>query len=289
VLVAGLTLAFVASAISGISRCIQWLSKINMWLAAALALVIFVGGPTIFVLSMIPRAVGTYFSELAVLATKTGLVDGSATAEWLTAWTMFYWAWWISWTPFVGLFIARISRGRTIRQFVAGVILVPATVSLLWFAIFGGAGIQAQRNGADLTSRSSEGQLFGLLETFPFAGVLTVVTLILIATFFVSGADAASVVMGTLSQRGSVRPARNLVAFWGLMVGGIAAVMLVSGGRDGEALVSIQTITIIMAAPFGLLIVALCVALIRDLRNDSLFSNASACGSCGVPTVVNPR
>jgi choline/carnitine/betaine transport len=276
-----LTAAFVASAVSGIARCIQWLATFNMLLAAALAAIVFIAGPTIFILNVIPRAVGSYFSELAVLATETGLAEGDPLTVWLSGWTIFYWAWWISWTPFVGMFLARISRGRTIRQFVAGVILVPSVVSLLWFSIFGGAGIDAQRQGTGLAGESSEGQLFRLIDTLPLAGVLSVVALVLIALFFVSGADAASVVMGTLSQRGRTRPSRKLVAAWGLMVGCIAAIMLATGDSDGGALVSIQTITIIMAGPFGLLIVALCFSLVRDLRSDPFLSGSRSARTKG--------
>ena len=142
-----------------------------MVLAGILALVVFVGGPTILILNLLPTAIGDYFGNLAQMAARTAATGGDATAEWLSGWTVFYWAWWISWTPFVGMFIARISRGRTIRQFVAGVILIPSAVSLLWFAIFGGAAINLQRSGTDLASQTIEGQLFGLLDTMPLGAV----------------------------------------------------------------------------------------------------------------------
>ncbi|HEX2072798.1 MAG TPA: BCCT family transporter, partial [Geodermatophilus sp.] len=128
-IIAVLTAAFVASAVSGIARGIQWLSNTNMVLALLLALFVFVVGPTIFILNLIPDAVGSYFSDLGEMAARTEATGGDAMAAWLRGWTVFYWAWWISWTPFVGLFIARISRGRTIRQFVTGVLLVPSLVS----------------------------------------------------------------------------------------------------------------------------------------------------------------
>jgi len=187
---------------------------------------------------------------------------------WLSGWTIFYWAWWISWTPFVGMFIARISRGRTIRGFVAGVILIPGGVSLVWFGIFGGAAITAERNGADLAALPVEGQLFGLLDTLPLGSILGVIAMTLVAIFFVSGADAASIVMGTLSQRGTIHPDRKVVVFWGAMMGGIAALMLMVGGSD--ALSGIQNITIIMAAPFLLVMIVMCIALMKDLRSDPL-------------------
>jgi choline-glycine betaine transporter len=204
------------------------------------------------------------------MAARTAATGGDATAEWLAGWTVFYWAWWISWTPFVGMFIARISRGRTIRQFVAGVVLIPSVVSLLWFAIFGGAAINLQRSGTDLASRPTEGQLFGLLDAMPLGAVLGVIAMLLVAIFFVSGADAASIVMGTLSQRGTIHPTRNVVVFWGAVMGAIGAIMLLVGGGKGDALSGIQNITIIMAAPFTVVMVLMCVSLARDLRSDPL-------------------
>jgi choline/carnitine/betaine transport len=267
--IAVLTIAFVCSAVTGVAKGIQWLSNINMVLAAILAVVVFVAGPTVLILNLIPTAIGDYFGKLAEMAARTAATGGDATAQWLAGWTVFYWAWWISWTPFVGMFIARISRGRTIKQFVTGVILIPSAVSLIWFAIFGGAAINLQRSGVDLASQPVEGQLFGLLHTLPAGGVLSVIAMVLIAIFFVSGADAASVVMGTLSQRGSIDPSRWVVVFWGVVMGAIAIIMLLVG-REGEALTGIQDITIIMAAPFAVVMVVLCTALAKDLRNDPL-------------------
>ena len=274
-IIAVLTMAFVASAVSGVARGIQWLSNINMVLAAVLALVVFIGGPTVIILNLIPAMIGDYLTELTQMASRTAATGGDATATWLSGWTIFYWAWWISWTPFVGMFIARISRGRSIREFVAGVILIPSSVTLMWFAIFGGAAINAQSTGTDLASQPIEGQLFGLLDTLPLGGVLGVIAMTLIAIFFVSGADAASIVMGTLSQRGTIHPSKRIVVFWGVMMGSIAALMLVVGGSD--ALSGIQNITIIMAAPFVLVMIAMCVALYKDLRQDPLVRRGQRC------------
>ena len=144
-IVAVLTFCFVASAVSGISRGIQWLSNINMVLAVVLALIVFIAGPTLFILNLIPSAVGDYARDLAEMSSRTEAVGDEALRSWMTSWTIFYWAWWISWTPFVGMFIARISRGRTIRQFVTGVLLVPSVVSVIWFGIFGGAAFHVQQ------------------------------------------------------------------------------------------------------------------------------------------------
>jgi choline-glycine betaine transporter len=167
------------------------------------------------------------------------------------------------------MFIARISRGRTIRQFVTGVLLVPSLVSLVWFCVFGGAAMKAQQEGADLAGEGTvEGQLFGLLGEYPLATVSTVVVMLLVAVFFVSGADAASIVMGSLSERGTIEPHKKTVIFWGVATGAVAAVMLLVGGSD--ALTGLQTITIVAALPFVLVMIGLAVALVKDLRQDPM-------------------
>ncbi|MHC9291371.1 BCCT family transporter [Mycobacterium sp. LTG2003] len=264
-----LTIAFVLSAVSGIAKGIQWLSNINMVLALVLASFLFVVGPTVFMLNLIPTSIGSYVQELAMMSARTG-AEGAEVKTWLQAWTVFYWAWWISWTPFVGMFIARISRGRTIRQFVAGVLFVPSVVSLVWFCVFGGAAIRAQQEGANLVGDDIgiEQQLFGVLDQYPVATVASVLVMVLVAIFFVSGADAASIVMGSLSERGTIKPTRPTVIFWGVATGAVAAVMLLVGGED--ALNGLQKITIIAALPFVVVMVGLAVALVRDLRTDPL-------------------
>lgn len=263
-----LTIAFVLSAVSGVAKGIQWLSNINMVLAIALALFVFVFGPTVFILNLVPTSIGSYIGDLPMMAARTG-AEGGKTGDWLQSWTVFYWAWWLSWTPFVGMFIARISRGRTIRQFVTGVLLVPSLVSLVWFCIFGGAAIDLQKSGTDIAGAGGiESQLFTTLEAYPIATVSSVVVMVLVAIFFVSGADAASIVMGTLSERGTQEPSRKTVIFWGVATGAVAAVMLLVGGSD--ALTGLQSITIVAALPFVLVMIGLAVSLVKDLRNDPL-------------------
>jgi choline/carnitine/betaine transport len=266
VIITILTVAFVLSAVSGVARGIQWLSNINMVLAVLLAAFVFIVGPTVFILNLLPTSLGSYFQDLAMMSARTG-AEGADVDTWLQSWTIFYWAWWISWTPFVGMFIARISRGRTIRQFVTGVLLVPSVVSLVWFAVFGGAAINVQQGGVDLAGEGSiEQQLFSLLDQYPIAIIASVLVMVLVAIFFVSGADAASIVMGSLSERGTIKPSRSTVIFWGIAMGAVAAVMLLVGGED--ALTGLQTITIIAALPFLLVMVAMAVALLKDLRQD---------------------
>ncbi|WP_141578977.1 BCCT family transporter [Actinomadura sp. WMMA1423] len=264
-----LTVCFVVSAVSGVARGIQWLSNINMVLAVLLALFVFVVGPTVFILELLPTTLGVYLQDFGEMASRSGATGGEPMKTFLSNWTIFYWAWWISWAPFVGMFLARISRGRTIRQFVGGVILVPSAVSVIWFAIFGGTAVDQQRKGLNPFGNGTEEQItFNVLGHLPWVAVTGVVVMVLVAIFFVSGADAASIVMGTLSQRGSTSPSRWVVIFWGAMTGGVAAIMLVVGGD--EALSGIQNITFIGALPFAIVLILLCVALAKDVRSDPM-------------------
>ncbi|WP_364518297.1 BCCT family transporter [Nocardioides sp. LML1-1-1.1] len=268
VIIAVLTVAFVLSAVSGVAKGIQWLSNTNMVLAVVLAFFLFVVGPTVFILNLVPTSVGSYVQDLAMMAARTG-AEGADTESWLSGWTVFYWAWWLSWTPFVGMFIARISRGRTIRQFVTGVLLVPSVVSVLWFCILGGTAIDLQEKGTDIAGADGlEAQLFGTLEAFPWATATSILVMALVAIFFVSGADAASIVMGSLSERGTTEPRRPVVIFWGIATGAVAAVMLLAGGTD--ALEGLQTITIVAALPFVVIMIGLAASLMKDLREDPL-------------------
>ncbi|AKU19141.1 choline transporter [Luteipulveratus mongoliensis] len=285
VIITVLTVAFILSAVSGVSRGIQWLSNINMVLALVLALFVFVVGPTVFILDLLPTSIGTYIGDLPGMAARTQASGDKDLDDWLSSWTVFYWAWWISWTPFVGMFIARISRGRTIRQFVTGVLLVPSVVSLVWFAIFGGSAIDVQRDSKDLVQNvkgvatvDSNTALFDMLDHYPIASVTTVLVMVLVGIFFVSGADAASIVMGSLSERGSLEPSRPTVIFWGVLTGGVAAVMLLAGfaeGDAGSALTSLQNITIVAALPFVVVMGAMCVALVKDLQSDPMMRRAA--------------
>jgi len=270
-----LTVAFVASAVSGIGKGIQWLSNTNMVLALVLALFTFMVGPTLLMLNLLPTSIGVYIKMLPEMMARTSASGGEQMDNWLAGWTVFYWAWWISWTPFVGMFIARISRGRTIRQFVTGVLLVPSLVSLIWFTIFGGAGIDALQEGTFTLVNgavNSNHALYELLESYPWSSLTSVLIMILVGIFFVSGADAASLVMGTLSEHGTTEPSRATVIFWGALTGTVAAIMLAIGdpANPGEALTGLQNLTIVVALPFVIVMVLLCLALYRDLRRDPM-------------------
>ncbi|MEH0974402.1 BCCT family transporter [Micromonospora sp. CPCC 205546] len=262
-IIAVLTVAFVISAVTGVKRGIQFLSNTNMVLAVALMFFLLVVGPTVFVLNTLTASTGGYLYDLIPMSFRTGAFGGE---QWMAGWTIFYWAWWISWTPFVGAFIARISKGRTIRQFILGVVAIPSLVSVVWFSVFGGTAIDLQLGGTDLSAavaESPEAALFAVLREFPFFTVTAILVMVLVALFFVSGADAASVVMGTLSSRGNLEPKAWLVSMWGVLTGLVAAVLLLAGGLS-----ALQSLTILAALPFLFVMVGMVVGLLRELRRE---------------------
>lgn len=265
VVIVVLTACFVLSAVTGIEKGVQLLSNANAIAALALVFFLFVVGPTVFILSTFTESLGGYLTHLPTMAFRTGAFGGT---EFLNAWTIFYWAWWISWTPFVGMFIARISKGRTIRQFVIYVILVPSLVSFVWFSILAGSAFDLQLSGARdlgavLAEQGTESALFDTLREYPLSSITVVLAVFLVAIFFITGADSASIVMGMLSQHGKEEPMRWLVIFWGVAQGAVAGVLLFSGG-----LAALQTLVIIVAGPFMLVIVAMCVSLMMSLRAE---------------------
>ena len=265
-IIAALSVCFVISAVSGVSRGIRYLSNINLTLAFVLALFVFFVGPTVFLLTLIPSTFSTYISEYLFM-TGQSAAWGPDSAEFSNTWTVYYWAWWLSWSPFVGMFIAKISRGRSIRQFVTVVLVVPASVCILWFIVFGGAAMYFSKNGADLSvADGAESMLFALFDQLPLTGVTSVLGMIVIGIFFVTSADSASVVMGTMTQRGRPSPSKWIVIFWGACLAGIAIVMLLVGGDD--ALAGMQNLVIVSALPFAVIVAMMMVALYRDLRND---------------------
>lgn len=262
--IALMTALFTLSAVSGVHRGIQWLSNTNMVLAVILFGFLLIVGPTIFLVNFFTDSLGYYFGRFMRMSFRANpFADGA----WLQSWTLFYWAWWVSWAPFVGIFIARISRGRTIREFVFGVLLVPSLVSFLWFAIFGGAAIDLQLTGqADIVAAAQQSQSAALFETlyaFPLASVTSLLAIVLVSLFFISGADASAVVLGMLSSDGALKPRKAVLILWGSFTGLAAAVLLMAGG-----LKALQQAAIIVSLPFMLVMIGLCWALFKELRGE---------------------
>lgn len=269
-IVAVLTLAFLLSAMSGVSKGIQWLSNANMVIAAILAIFVFVLGPTVAQLNMLPTAVGSYLQNFFEMAARTAESSDGQAGEFLSGWTIFYWAWWISWSPFVGTFLARISHGRTVREFCLGVMLVPAGLSTVWFAIFGGTAIKMEQAGESIVGDgSNEEQLFNLLHSLPGGYIMGVFALILLGTFFITSADSASTVMASMTQSGKTEAKPWLAAMWGLATAFVGLTLLISGGSD--ALNSLQSVTIVAATPFLFILIALMFAIVKDMSNDTIY------------------
>lgn len=264
IIIVSLSAAFVLSAFSGLHKGVKWLSTLNIVLAGCLMLFVFLLGPTVYILDTIPASVGGYLHQLLPMASRTGAFTDR---DWLGAWTIFYWAWWLSWAPFVGTFIARISRGRTIREFLMSVLLVPSGATVVWFCVMGGTAIRLESTGeADLATTVKDGpeaSLFAMLDALPIGTVTSVIAMILVMTYFVTSADSASLVMGSLTSRGSLHPPTWLVVTWGVLMAAVAAGLLVVGGLN-----SLQTATILVALPFVVVMLALCWALLRELRED---------------------
>ena len=273
VVIAILTLAFILSAVSGVHRGIQWIANTNMVLAVFLVVFVFVVGPTVFILRTFTESLGDYLFNLIPMSFRAGAFSDP---DFVSGWTVFYWAWWISWAPFVGTFIARISRGRTIREFVFGVILAPSVVSFVWFAVLGGTAISLQLSGAvnnlaETAANNQPGALFLTLEQFPLFWLTALITIILVALFFVSGADAASVVMGMLSSRGNLHPKSWNIIVWGVFTGAAAAICLLAGAIQGSvdvALSALQAVAIASAAPFVIVLIGLCFSILKALRSE---------------------
>ncbi len=271
---------FGLSAVSGVGKGIKYISNINMGLAGLLALFVLVLGPTLIIVNTFVEMLGSYTTNIIPMSFRTGIYGGS---DWLSGWTLFYWAWWMSWSPFVGTFIARISRGRTIRQFVVCVLLVPTLVSSVWFSILGGTAIWMEQNGVALSEANARGPetvLFTLLDQFPLASIAATLVVLLITFFFVSSADSASVVLGMLSSKGNIDPHKAIVVTWGAMIAVTAIVLLLAGGLE-----AIQTAAIVIAVPFLALMLVICFQLVKELRGEPVVTTVPE----GVRTLVRQK
>ncbi|MBB4931165.1 choline/glycine/proline betaine transport protein [Lipingzhangella halophila] len=275
-LIGVITLLAMISVVTGVHRGIRWLSKLNLGLAGALLVFAAVTGPSLFLLREGVQLVGVYAQNLIQLSLNTAALSGDQGVEWQGWWTVFYWGWWISWAPFVGVFIARISRGRSVREFMAGVLLVPSAVTLLWFTVFGGSALwhQLQREGAEFRggligadgSVSQAGSLYALLEGLPWGTAAVGTAVVLVALFFVTSSDSGSLVADMLASGGRSDPPVWSRVFWSLLEGAVAAALLMVGGEAG--LTALRYATVIIALPFSVVMIAMCVAMVRSLRAE---------------------
>ena len=264
-----LGIAFLISAASGVGKGIQWISNTNMVLASIIALFVLIVGPTVVIMNMVPTTLGNYLQDFFAMASRTAQSSEDA-GDWLSSWTIFYWAWWVSWSPFVGMFLARISRGRTVREFIMVILLVPTSVTILWFSIFGGTAIHLEETGKSIWGDGDATKmLFNLLYEYPFGAGVSIIAMLLLGTFFITSADSASTVMGSMSQRGRLVASPIVTVLWGVLTCAIAVIMLTTG--DADSLDNLQNITIIAASPFVFIIIALMFAVVKALGDDPLY------------------
>ncbi|WP_017588919.1 BCCT family transporter [Nocardiopsis ganjiahuensis] len=284
VIVIVVTALFSLSAASGIKRGIRYISEINLSVAAVLFLFVLFLGPTAFLISLFLESFGQYGSEFLLMSLR-GPAFGDV--EWLQNWTYFMMAWWVSWGAFVGLFLARISRGRTIRQFILVVLGMPSLAFFAWFSVFGGAAIDLDLNhGTDIagaTAADLNSAFFATLAEFPLPGLTATLVVILAVLFFVSGADANTYVLGMLTTRGSIQPRTSILLLWGAMTGALAIILLLSGGLG-----ALQQTVIVASAPFLVVIVGVVVSFLRDLRSEDPVAVTGAPTAHPVPETEVP-
>ncbi|WP_200944692.1 BCCT family transporter [Leifsonia sp. Root4] len=278
-LIIGVISVFVLwSVLSGVTRGMKWLSTANLVLAGLLVVYLLVMGPTTFLLREFVQSIGSYIQNFISLSFNVSAFTGEEGEAWQAQWTSFYWGWWISWAPFVGVFIARVSKGRTVRQFVTGVIIVPTLIGILWFSVLGGTAIAMElANPGTLVGEDGtvelQGALFAMLAQIPGSQVLTIGVIILIGVFFITSADSGALVMGMLASGGQIHPARWVRVFFTVITALLAAALLLSGG-----LVALQTAAIIIALPFSVVMLLICwstvIAFSRERRAYELARRA---------------
>ncbi|MCM3638952.1 BCCT family transporter [Sporosarcina luteola] len=255
------TVLFILSAWSGIGRGIKYLSTINIVVGFILLLLLFIVGPSMYILNLFTTSIGKYAGNFIEMSFELKPLNGDQ-RQWINEWTIFYWAWWISWAPFVGMFIARVSKGRTIREFVAGVLLAPTLVTFIFFAVFGGSALYLEQNGiAKLSALVTETVTFGMYEHYPLGTILSLITVFVIAVFFITSADSATFVLGMFSTGGQLNPSNVVKIIWGLTLSAMAAIVMYSGGIKG-----FQNMLIISALPLSLIIILMVVSFYKVIQ-----------------------
>ena len=267
ILIAIITSLATISVVLGLDGGIKKLSEINLYLALGLVAFVFLAGPTFFLLGALVENIGGYLSQIVNMTFNQYIYEDT---KWMGWWTFFYWAWWIAWAPFVGMFIARVSRGRTIKEFVLGVLFVPAGFTFIWMTIFGNGALHAIMNEGftSLTTAVSDDvatALFKFLEHFPFSGVVSIIAVILIITFFVTSSDSGSLVVDTISSGGKDDSPTWQRIFWAVLEGLVAAALLIAGGLG-----ALQSASIIIALPFAIIMLIACWGIYKALQLEAI-------------------
>lgn len=271
IVIAVVTLFYLTSAVTGINKGIRLLSNTNMVMAFGLMLLLMLSGPTRYIFNSFVESIGNYLQNIVWLSffvDANGAVAKHTGYDWSGAWTVFYWAWWLTWAPFVGVFIARISRGRTIREFALGALLAPTLLCALWFNILGGSAIFMELNGtpgiADATFKDVTTAVFTLYDNFNMSAFLSLVSMVIVSIFFITSADSATFVVGMMTSGGSLEPKTGLKVFWGLVCSSIAAMLLVAGG-----LKAVQTVSFVVSFPFMLLMIFMVWSFMRAISRET--------------------
>jgi glycine betaine transporter len=264
IIVAVMFLMYITSALTGIDRGIRFLSNLNMGIALALMLFVLFTGPTVFILNGLTLGVGDYIQHFVESSFYIPPYQGDT---WVYDWTIFYWSWVIAWSPFVGSFVARISKGRTIREYVFGVMIVPPAIALVWIAVFGGTSLHMDlfkhQAIASAVEKDVTTAFFALLEQMPFPFLLSVIAIVLIAIFIVTSADSATFVLGMMTSGGNPDPSILRRFIWGTLMAAITAVLIISSGLEG-----LQTAALISALPFAIILILMSFSLIKSLRQE---------------------
>lgn len=272
IIIGCITALATVSVVSGLDVGIKRLSELNMGIASALLLFVFLAGPTAFFVNAFVDNIGSYLEHLPHHSFWTGTFSPPEEQAWLSSWTVFYWAWWIAWAPFVGMFIARVSRGRTIREFMTAVLLAPTLAGFIWLTVFGDAALHEEIYGAGgiaaAVSESLPTAIFVLLERYPFSSITSLACTICVILFFVTSSDSASLVVDTIASGGADNPPVRQRVFWAVFEGVVAAVLLFAGG-----LKALQTAALTTALPFCIAIILMCVALVKGLKQEDTKRN----------------
>ena len=264
ILIAGITLVATISVVLGVDKGVKILSEWNMRVALVLLVLALILGPTIFIFRSFVENTGSYLFNFIEISSWSETFTGGS---WQNDWTVFYWGWWIGWSPFVGMFIARISKGRTIREFILGVLLVPSLVTFFWMSAFGSVAIQDAMGGdmsiVDAVNDDIATALFVFFEDYPLSMVINVVAVILIAGFFITSSDSGSLVIDSLTSGGKIDAPKGQRIFWAVTEGTVAAVLLIGGGLQ-----ALQTATIVTGLPFAFILLIMCYSLYKGLKED---------------------
>jgi choline/glycine/proline betaine transport protein len=260
-LIAGITALATWSVVRGLDGGIRRVSEINIYLAMGLLLFVMILGPTLFIMNGFVENIGYYLQNLPALSTWNETYEAT---DWQNGWTVFYWGWWIAWSPFVGMFIARVSFGRHIRQFIMGVLFVPTAVTFLWLTVFGDSAIYIEMFGSGGLAKAVQENvpvsLFVFLENFPLTQITSILAVVVVISFFVTSSDSGSMVIDIITAGGNPDPPKPQRLFWAILEGVVAAALLIGGG-----LVALQTAAITTGLPFAVVILFMCWAIHRGL------------------------